>query len=385
MAGYSVGIASETKAFKQGVDAGIIKPLEDAEKALEELGNARGPDELEWGMRDAQKATEKLGDETKEVARDIEQEFRDAYRKTKQSADDAFDGVKRGANEAKDEVTSTAREGAASFTGEWSDVGDVVQESLANAFSGFGPGGALVGILAAAGAGALIEGLVTAQEEADELKSKFSEMYKTAAEEGRNFLDTAQVQAEAMDIIFNPDRAEEEVRLRKEAAALGLDASTYILAMAGDEVSINTALEIGNQKRQERRDWANENLVAERETGAVTDAQGAHMDTLLGQLEDRNRLTEENKAATELALEVEATLRERTAEGNAKAKAAIDERGKALQAYADQAASIPDPVLVPKLDTSGIFAEMEALRRRKWSLSVGIDAVVNERRGTQVI
>lgn len=370
---FSVGIASETKAFKQGIETGVIAPVKTSIEALDKLANSRGPEQLEDGMRDAQRQTERLGDEVKDTARDIEREFRDSYSGVKRSADDAHDGIKRGANEAKDEVTSTAREGAASFSGEWSDVGDVVQESLANAFSGFGPGGALVGILAAAGAGALITSLQDAQAESDALKEKFKDMYKSAAEEGRNYLDEAQIIAEANDLIFNPERAEEEKRLRKEAAALGLDASTYILAMAGDEEAINTALTIGNQKRQERRDWANENLAAERETGTITDAQGSHMDALLGKLQERKTLTDENKKAADLALEVESEVNRRAAEGNAASKEAIEQRGRDWQAFADRVAATPNPVLKPTIDTSGADAELSRfIARRRPQIEVDI-------------
>ena len=34
--GIEIGVASETKAFKQGVESGIITPLEDAVEALDD-------------------------------------------------------------------------------------------------------------------------------------------------------------------------------------------------------------------------------------------------------------------------------------------------------------------------------------------------------------
>ncbi len=160
--GYAVGIVSETKAFKQGIQSGVIAPLEDAqdeltalgrnrgadnasdslddvgdaardaerrlgdaadaaddlgrtrgpddlaralgdaERAADDLGTSDGPADLEQAMRDAQTATEKLGDETEIVARQIEQDFRDTYRKVKQDADDASVGGVEGFGKIKD-------------------------------------------------------------------------------------------------------------------------------------------------------------------------------------------------------------------------------------------------------------------------------------------
>ena len=48
MAGYTVGINSETKAFKQGIDSGVIAPLEDAQRELIELGKSRGPEPVSY-------------------------------------------------------------------------------------------------------------------------------------------------------------------------------------------------------------------------------------------------------------------------------------------------------------------------------------------------
>lgn len=384
MAGYTVPIASETKAFKQGIETGIIKPVEDANKELKELGENRGPEQLERDLRDAQKTTEKLADETKGTARVIEREYRDSFRKVKASADDAHDGIKRGANEAKDEVTSTAREGAASFTGEWTDVGDVVQESLANAFAAFGPGGALVGILAAAGAGALITGLQTAQEDTDKLKQRFSDMYQSAAEEGRKFLDSAAIQGEALSLIFDPDRADEYKRLVDEASRIGVDSSTYIRAIAGDEDAINTALEIGNAKREERQEWAEKNLQAERDTGTITDEQGSAMDNVLAKLDTRLKLTDENKEKAALALQVEKDINDANAEGNRKAKEAIDVRGAALDEFARKAASIPNPVLVPDVDTRTADGKLsEFIRRYRSPLELSV--IYKDQAGRQIL
>lgn len=222
----SVVINSETKAFKQGVDAGIIKPLEEAEKALADLGKSRGPDQLDRDMKDAQKQTERLADETKATARQIERSYREAGRDIKK-------GVGDGLKDAKQEASQSGRESAASFSGEWTDVGDFLQETVANGLSGFGPLGLAAGIAAAAGIGVITETILGQQEAADELKARLSSAYQEAAEQGRNYLDTAQIIAEASDLMFNKDRADEWKQVQEDAKQLGLDTYDVIAANAG--------------------------------------------------------------------------------------------------------------------------------------------------------
>lgn len=77
-------------------------------------------------------------------------------------------GASAGFGEFKDEAGQTAREGAASFTGEFDDVGDVIQETLANGLAGFGPLGAAAGLAAAAGVGIVISKAQELSEETNE-------------------------------------------------------------------------------------------------------------------------------------------------------------------------------------------------------------------------
>jgi hypothetical protein len=350
----------------------VIKPTQDANKVIDNLGRSKGPDQLERGMKDAQEATEALGDETADTARKIEREFRDTYKGVGNDADDAFGKAKRGAQDFKEESVSTGKEVAASFSSVEDAIGGV-QELAANALGGFGPAGVAAGLVAAAGIGLVTSGLQAQQEEADKLKEAFAGLYQGAVEEGRNYLDAAQIIGEVQSLIFDPERAGEYKRLLEEASRIGVDSSTYIRAIAGDEDAINVALEIGNAKRAERQEWAEKNLLAERETGEVTDEQGAAMDGVLAKLDTRQTLTEENKAAAELALQVEKDLDEATAEGNRKAKQAVDERGGALQAYADLAGSIPNPVLVPDIDATKAERKLQdIINRRRSEIEIGV-------------
>lgn len=180
--GYTVGIASETKAFKQGIESGVIEPLEDAQKELLELGKSRGPEQLERALKDAEKATENLKDETKDTARAIEQEFRDSYRKVKSSSDDGMGGAKEGVQDFKEEAQQSARETAASFDGSFESIADLAQEVAANAFAGFGPAGAAAGVAVALGLGVAVDQFNKIDEAStDALQSAFDFAYGIGA------------------------------------------------------------------------------------------------------------------------------------------------------------------------------------------------------------
>lgn len=234
MAGYEVGIASETKAFKQGVETGIIEPLEDAQKELVELGKSKGPDQLEKGMKDAEKATEKLGDETKSTARAIEQEFRDTYRKTKQSSDDATRGMSEGFDDVKQEAEQSAKETMASFDGSFESIIDMGQEVAAQAFSGFGPAGLAAGLAAAGGIGLISSEMQRQQEEAEKLRERLGDVYQDALASGRDYLDQLDFIAENRSLRFDPERADEWARLQEDAVKYAIEESTLIKASAGD-------------------------------------------------------------------------------------------------------------------------------------------------------
>lgn len=66
------------------------------------------------------------------------------------------------------------------------------------------------------------------------MRERISAAYQGAAEDGRRFIDTQTIIADGMDLIFNPERAEEYKRVLEDATQLGLDRSTVIAANTGD-------------------------------------------------------------------------------------------------------------------------------------------------------
>ncbi|WP_157372877.1 hypothetical protein [Agromyces sp. Root81] len=234
-----MGIAADTKAAKQGIETGLIKPLGDAADAADQLGKSRGPDQLERGLKDAQDATERLKRETKETADAIDREYRDAYRKMRQSSDDGVRGAKDGFDEIKAESSSTAKEAAASFDGSAESIGDALQEVTANAFAGFGPAGELAGLVAAAGIGLAIKGFTdvdAAKKASEEAAAEWADAY---VEAGGRVLTSAVTTAKALAIITDTEGKFKEAE--QNAKNWGVGISTAVAAMAGETWALDAA------------------------------------------------------------------------------------------------------------------------------------------------
>lgn len=226
--GIEIGIASDTKAFKQGVEVGIIKPLDDATDALDDLGKSTGPAVLEDNLKEAQRATENLADDTKKTASTIEREFKDSYRSMKQNSDDATRGAKQNLDDIKGEAIANASETFASFDGSAESFADGIQGTL----------GGLVGSLpvvgaAAAGAAALAFGALrgSIEEDAKVAEERVSSMYQDFLASKGEFLSAAYL-TDAVTALFDDDSKMSEIRRNVELTGLSL--SKVTAAYAGD-------------------------------------------------------------------------------------------------------------------------------------------------------
>jgi hypothetical protein len=144
----------------------------------------------------AVKGVDKFGDALDDVVTDLEQmekesgkassgivkDFDRIAKESKQSGDKVGKNLKGGFDDAKDEAKSSGKEAAASFDGSFESVTDFVQETIANAFEGFGPAGAVAGIAIAAAIGAALSGAEQAQEKLQEAREAASELAATLYE-----------------------------------------------------------------------------------------------------------------------------------------------------------------------------------------------------------
>lgn len=310
MAGIKIDFISDVSKFIGGT--------KDIEGALDKVS-----DSLDDVAKDADKAGKKIGDELTDGAKDaqdagekMERKFRDAFDETKKDAkstgDKVGDDVKRGfkraegaADEFKDEAKSTSREAAASFTGDFEDVSDAIQETLANALAGFGPMGAVAGMAAAAGIGILVSVLQSSADKAAEVKERTIDLAGAIREAGGEIKDVdwaGQFEDFANAIAdprswFEPwqkaSKTNAEV-IAADAEKLGLNYQDLFQGLAGDSEAAGRALEDINAKIAEQ-DEAYQQLVADGVDPAAAAAQTytGHLETQRDRLEAATEATED--------------------------------------------------------------------------------------------
>lgn len=242
-----IALASETKAFKQGIESGVIKPLEDAIKQLRELGDTDGADKLEASLKDAQRATERLGDETKITAARIEREYRDAYRQARRSSNDFEDDSRRGMSrvgersaEVGQEIRQNLGEGIANAArGDFESLADTIGDTFGGAVAGIGGiGTAALGIVGALGLGAVVgafQSIQAEQEKAAENAARWADAYLQA---GGEIIGAAHIVAEVQAIATDGERYKQA---GDNARNWGVDVSTAMRAMAGDATALQVA------------------------------------------------------------------------------------------------------------------------------------------------
>ena len=229
--GIEIGIASETKAFKLGIDNGVIEPLDDAADKLTELGKNRGLDKLEDSLEDAQKETEALKKETKVTADAIEKEYKKSYRSVDTNSKKGFATAREASDGFKDEAKQNFAETAASFDGSMESIADLGQSTFAGlATSIAGPVG-----LAAAGLGALGGLLLSQWTTATEgIKEKVSDMYADMLDSGENYLSQSYINDSLAGLQEDQDEYNRLVKLAKD---YNLELSDVLIAQVtkGDE------------------------------------------------------------------------------------------------------------------------------------------------------
>lgn len=244
--GISIAIASETRDFQRNVKTGMLDPLEDVAKVLDEVGDS-GDDagrKLEDAMRDSQRDTDQLSDEMRTLKDRIDdaakksRDFGDAGRRAGREYEDGMDRAKEGVGEFKDEANSTAREAAASFDGSAESIGDAFQEVAANAFAGFGPAGAVAGLAAAAGIGLAMAGFEDMQAAQEESERRIDEWASAYIDAGSRVLDSQQYVAAANAILTDGEQYKTATR---NAELWGVSVQTAVAAMTGQHWALEEA------------------------------------------------------------------------------------------------------------------------------------------------
>lgn len=256
--GINIAIASDTRAFSQGVSKGILDPLEDVENALEDVAKEgdRAGEKLEDAMRDAQRETEELADEHKELARTIRDQSRKGFRDFGDASDDGTRRAKQNVQEFKSEARQNFAEVTSSFDGSMDSIADLAQGTLGGvAGSILGP----VGLIAGASAGAFGAMYYAAQANAEKTEQRITDMYESMKESGLDYLDSQYLAEEVNKIYSKDDDAVIKLeRLQALSKELGINEHALALAFAGDQAMLQQVLGITEQRIQGHADAAKE-------------------------------------------------------------------------------------------------------------------------------
>lgn len=194
-----INFGAETREVEQA-GRKISDVLGDTEDDLESVGNTG-----EQSLKDVTDAQGEVSDSAKTMNKDIE------------AGGEGFGGLADKADDA---------------------LGGIGDSLLGVAGIAGGVGGVVTSVVG--GAIDFVTGAIEDQQKAvQELKDRFADAYQTAAQEGRTFLTEAQIQAAALDIIFD---SAARTKAQDEARAIGLDAETYIRALAGDQDALTRAI-----------------------------------------------------------------------------------------------------------------------------------------------
>ena len=250
--GYEVAVGADGRSFEQGLRKDVIKPTEDAARALDDLAEsgddagrdaARGLERIEDGLKDVDRAADKTGNDSERALGKLESALRDAQQqagKTERAIDDIGDGGVKGfrkASEAgtefKDEALSNFSEVTSSFDGSMSSIQDLAQGTLGGLASSGLPGIGIAAGIAAAGVGLIGGAIEGVGEQQERLKEQASEWADAYIEAGAKVLGAAQLTERGLSILN--DRQEE---VTENAKNWGVAEETALAAMAGSPAAL---------------------------------------------------------------------------------------------------------------------------------------------------
>jgi hypothetical protein len=380
--GIAISIAAETKPFLQGVQKGIIEPLEDAADILQELGQDGGRDfdKLEKSMRDAQEET----DDTRKAFEDLQREIRETGKKSRSDfakpVKESTDKVSENLREVGSEAKANAAEMFSSFDGSFESIADAAQGTLGGLVGGLGGiGGVAVAAAGAAGLGLIAAELTKQKDLADELKEGLTSAYQEAAAEGRDYLTEAQIIAQANDIIFNPDLFKKQAQ---NARVLGLDVATVIRAQAGDVDALAVVSAVATAAEEKRLE-----VIASYDGSPAQKAQLIQ----LGLVEDVGqqygevgKQIEKNRDLARVAAEVTNGIEGSARDQIARTRKADEDRWNALGVKYSEAAARPSVEVrfEPTLPSDEIIRQRLQAAARRQSIQIPFSAVT--RNGTVV-
>lgn len=283
-AGISISVASDTRAFSQGVKSGVVTPLENVEDALKDIsrGGDRAGDDLAKAFTGAQRDTREMSKEYERLADTIKTESRGAGRSIGDDIKKGSHEASEGLDEIKESGRSNAIEVAASFDGSATSIADGFQGLAAEVFAGFGPAGVVAGVAVAAGIGLISTAFGQAGEDADALAERTQAAYDDMKESGLNYLSETRIGEGIDEITQNADKLNQAY---KDAAESGAVISTVLRAQAGDYDAISLVQSLASAKQTELTKKQEDYIKVNGDSSAGIDAQVGALDDLKGRFQ----------------------------------------------------------------------------------------------------
>lgn len=287
---HEIGIAADTKGFESSIRDGVVDPLEDAEKALEQLADA-----ADDAGRDGARGIDRLEDALKDAQRQA--------KKTEDAVDDAgtrgFGKMGDAAQEVTQEVGQNLGEAVSSVRGNLADLGQVGQDTLGGLAATLASGGpAGVAGAAAVAAGAVGLGLITAEmekqnEKAEQLREFFVSAWQAAIDAGNDYIDTATIAGQISEIALGADWADERNRALEVQRATGLDLQLIYRALAGDMGALGEVSAVLNEAETVRNQTIKDTLNGSRDlTSEQADQIRTQHDAIVGLQGDLDRVSD---------------------------------------------------------------------------------------------
>lgn len=361
MAGYSIGIAADTREFDSAVKSGIIDPIEDASDKLQDFARDAERASSDIDFDDARKSADKLGDEAKDTGDSIEKAMREGQRETakyaseirnttddlqrqqrelKDSGKDSFKPASESSETFKDEAKSNLSEVASSFDGSMGSIIDLVQGTFGGVISDLGPLGAIAGTAGAIGVGLIGAKIAETEQDQERLRQLTADLADEYIETGRVGEASVSYLADALrELASNTEDGEDSLTsLRKEAEAAGVSVKDYQLANAGSAKATKSALK---EARDEYSKLADKMSEGEGVTNGLSKAEQKRQRELGNTIGTLLELRQAQDDAKQSAKDYAAS----GAEAAAAAGEAAESYSSAVQdAYAEAGSSIEDYV-----------------------------------------
>jgi hypothetical protein len=369
--GYTIAAAMDTRLFEQGVRMGIIKPVEDANDALDDLGKGKGPGQLERELKDAQRATDKLGDETRQATAQMQRDYQKAARAAKQADDDTGRSFelstrektrlsKETIKEVGDEAKQNAAETFSSFDGSAQSFVDGVQGTLGGLVASLGPIGLAIGAAGALGIGLVNGALQKGDQDTQQFKddaAALAQQFIATGRDGERSLDDV-VQALQTLATTGDDWGATLEKIRKDAGLTGTSYKDLANAYVGNTNKLKELQRVGESNLKVLTDEFNA-------TDNTTKAGNERRTMLERQMAAQQELNGYLSNASKLAKSAAQEQKDYAAAGGPELAAKAEAVQNINDAYDDAASSVDDYVdsETGVFDTSKYIAAMQAKQK----------------------